>query len=231
MSGVRKYSAELFGTFVLVFVGCGAAMFFGTSPDLGHVHIALAFGLAVMAMAYAVGGISGCHLNPAVSLSMLLDKRMNVSDFIGYIIAQVVGGFAGVGALAFFVSQGVHDQTGGYAANGVGAIALTADFTVSGALVTEVILTAIFVFVILSITSSEQMSRIAGLIIGLTLTVIHIVGIPLTGVSVNPARSIAPAVFAGGDALSQLWIFILGPLIGAIVAFALFRFICSKKAA
>ncbi|MCL2372979.1 MAG: aquaporin [Defluviitaleaceae bacterium] len=227
MSGVRKYSAELFGTFVLVLVGCGAAMFYGFAPDYGHLHIALAFGLAVMAMAYAVGGVSGCHLNPAVSLSMLLDKRMNVSDFIAYIVAQVAGAIAAVAVLSFFVSQGVHDRTGGFAANGVGAIC---DFTVAGALAIEIILTAIFVFVILSITANEKMSRIAGLIIGLTLTAMILIGLPLTGVSVNPARSIGPAVFAGGTAMSELWIFIVGPLVGAVIAFVLFRVICGKKA-
>ena len=227
MSPSKKYSAELFGTFVLVLIGCGTVMFYGYAPDNGHLHVALAFGLAVMAMAYAVGGVSGCHLNPAVSLSMLLDKRLSVKDFIGYVIAQLAGAFVAVGVLAFFYSQGVHDRTGNFASNGVGAIC---DFTVAGALATEILLTAVFVFVILSITSNENMSRIAGLIIGLTLTAIILVGLPLTGLSVNPARSIAPAVFAGGDALRELWIFIVGPMLGAALAFVLFRVICCKKA-
>lgn len=220
---MKKYLAEFIGTFVLVFFGCGTAVVLGGftggmgSGFLGVVAIALAFGLAIVAAAYAIGDISGCHVNPAVSLSMLITGRMNLNDFIGYVIAQVLGALAGSGVLYFITSasQGLR----GFGANGYGELS-GVGLNMIGALAVEVILTFVFIMTILRVTDNEKTSHMAGLIIGLTLTFVHIIGIPLTGTSVNPARSLAPAIFTGGAALSQVWLFILAPLVGgAIVAF------------
>ncbi|MCL2527860.1 MAG: MIP family channel protein [Defluviitaleaceae bacterium] len=209
----KKYLAEVIGTFVLVFMGCGSAMLLGVGADGGHLAVAFAFGLSIVAMAYVIGGISGCHINPAVSLSMLMDKRLSAKEFIGYVIAQVVGAII-AGALLFMLAEsfGVVDATGGLGSNGVGSLG------VGGAFIIEIILTFIFVFTILGVTANKEMAGVAGLVIGLTLVFVHIVGIPLTGTSVNPARSLGPAIFAGGAALSDVWVFIVAPLIGAALA-------------
>ena len=224
MSNMKKYLAEVLGTFVLVFMGCGSAMLLLGNPDAGHLAVAFAFGLSIVAMAYVIGGVSGCHINPAVSLSMLLDKRMSSADFAGYVIAQVVGAVIAAALLQLLVSGfDVVDATGALGSNGVAGAG-----GVVGALVVEVVLTFIFVLTILGVTSNEKMASVAGIVIGLTLTFVHIVGIQLTGTSVNPARSIGPAIFAGGDALSHVWVFILAPLIGAALAVLVYRGLKSK---
>ena len=221
---MKKYIAEFIGTFTLVFFGCGTAVVCGGFTGgtgvgfLGVVGIALAFGLAIVAAAYAIGPVSGCHVNPAVSLSMLLTKKLGAMDFVGYVIAQVAGAFAGSALLKLIVSS-TELLT---AANGLGQNGFAAQsglgLTLAGALIVEVVLTFVFVLTILGVTSSEKTSNIAGIVIGLTLTFVHIIGIPLTGTSVNPARSLAPAVFVGGEALSQVWVFIAAPLAGACLA-------------
>ena len=229
-SSSKKYLAEFIGTLVLVFMGCGAAVLLGAGSPGGHLAVALAFGLSIVAMAYVIGNVSGCHVNPAVSLAMLISKKISVKDFIGYVIAQILGAIAGAAILYGFVHHGVLDQTGiafgglGLGSNGIGTIG------VWGALVAECILTFIFVFVILGVTSDESKSGVAGIVIGLTLAFVHIVGIPLTGTSVNPARSIGPAIFAGGDAAKYLWIFILAPLVGAAIAACVWMIFKKKKA-
>ena len=230
---LKKMIAECIGTFVLVFVACGVAM--ATGGTL--VGTALAFGLVIVAMAYSIGRISGCHINPAVSLALFIRKKMSFEEFCGYVIAQVVGGF--LGALAIF---GIFKMAGvqlvGDACNyivGWNGTDITAG-GVFGALIAEVILTFIFVYVILNATDEEAgNSKIAGLIIGLTLTLVHLVGICLTGTSVNPARSIATAFGAliyNGDAsaLAQVWIFIVAPLAGGALAALVFGLLHKKEA-
>ena len=210
---MKKYLAELIGTFTLVFMGCGSALLLGCDASGGHLAVALAFGLAIIATAYVIGDISGCHVNPAVSLAMLISKKLSVSDFVGYVAAQVVGAFAGAGALKLLTSFGVADLTGALGSNAVGGAG-----GIAGALIVEVILTFIFIFAILGVTSSKDKGSVAGIVIGLTLVFVHIVGIPLTGTSVNPARSLAPAVLAGGTALRDVWVFIVAPLVGGALA-------------
>ncbi|MCL2767704.1 MAG: aquaporin [Synergistaceae bacterium] len=222
MNNSQKYTAEFIGTFVLTFMGCGSAMFLGCEPTGGHLAVALAFGLSIVAMAYVIGGVSGCHINPAVSLAMLLDKRLSLSGFVGYIISQVLGAIAAAALLKVFISFGINDLTGGLGSNGVGAGGLTVAFAV------EIILTFIFVFTILGVTADDKMASVAGIVIGLTLTFVHIVGIPLTGTSVNPARSIGPALFAGGAALTNLWVFILAPMVGSALAAIVYQNIKGK---
>jgi len=222
---MKKYIAELIGTFTLVFMGCGSAMMLGVATDGGHLAVALAFGLSIVAMAYVIGGVSGCHINPAVSLSMYLDKRLSGTDFVGYVIAQIIGAIIAAALLSSLAGSLImSDLTGGLGANGIANAG-----TATGALIIEVILTFIFILTILGVTANEKMSSVAGLVIGLTLTFVHIIGIPLTGTSVNPARSIGPALFAGGDALASVWVFVLGPLIGAILAFVFYRGVVKGK--
>ena len=222
---LKKYIAEVIGTCVLVFMGCGSAMVLFVAPDGGHLAVALAFGLSIVAMAYVIGNVSGCHINPAVSLGALLDKRISVTDFCGYVVSQVIGAIAGAALLFMLVNAfGVADLTGGLGSNGVA----NAGGPV-GALVVEIILTFIFVLVILGVTADSSKGSVAGIVIGLTLTFVHIVGIPLTGTSVNPARSIGPAIFAQGEALSNLWVFIVGPLVGAALAALVYQIFKAKK--
>lgn len=216
----KKYLAECIGTFILTFMGCGSAIFLGAASPGGHLAVALAFGLSIVAAAYVIGGTSGCHVNPAVSFAMLLDKRLSGKDFVGYVIGQVAGAIIAAAALKMLLGFGLHDMTGGLGTNGVANAG-----GVAGALMVEVILTAIFIFTILGVTADASKGSVAGIVIGLTLTFVHIVGIPLTGTSVNPARSIGPALFAGGQALTDLWVFIAAPLIGAAVAVALYHLI------
>ena len=230
---LKKMIAEGIGTFVLVFVACGVAM--ATGGTL--VGTALAFGLVIVAMAYSIGRISGCHINPAVSLALFIRKKMSFEEFCGYVIAQVVGGF--LGALAIFgIFKMAGVQLPGDACNyivGWNGTDITAG-GVFGALIAEVILTFIFVYVILNATDEEAgNSKIAGLIIGLTLTLVHLVGICLTGTSVNPARSIATAfgalIFNGdASALAQVWIFIVAPLAGGALAALVFGLLHKKEA-
>ena len=224
MGSIKKYCAELIGTMVLVFMGCGSAIVLGAATGGGHLAVALAFGFSIVAMAYVIGGVSGCHINPAVSLAMLINKKLSVVDFVGYVISQVIGAIIGACFLYMLVSSfGVYDATGGLGTNGVG------DIGFGGAIFVEVILTFIFIFTILGVTSDESKGNVAGIVIGLTLTFVHIVGIPLTGTSVNPARSIGPAIFAGGSALTDLWVFIVGPLAGAVLAVVIYKLLKTQK--
>ena len=220
----QKYLAELIGTAILVFMGCGSAVVLGCDPSGGHLAVALAFGLAIVATAYVIGGISGCHINPAVSLAMLMQKKLCTRDFCGYIISQIIGALLGAGLLKAVVACGVIDQTGALGANGV------ANVGVGGAILVEIVLTFIFVLTILGVTSDDKKGNVAGLVIGLTLVFVHIVGIPLTGTSVNPARSIGPAIFAGGAALADIWVFIIAPLAGAALATIVFRTLKGQEA-
>ena len=226
MNQFKKYFAELIGTFVLVFMGCGSAMYLGCGPDGGHLAVAFAFGLSIVAMAYSIGNVSGCHINPAVSLAMLIRGKLSLSDFLGYVAAQIVGAVGAAGLLVLLRSFGIPDLTGGLGTNGVANAG-----GVIGALLVEIVLTCIFIFVILGVTSDESKGSVAGIVIGLTLTFVHIVGIPLTGTSVNPARSIGPAIFNGGSSLSDVWVFIVGPFVGSILAAALFSLISAATAA
>ncbi|MCQ2375664.1 MAG: MIP family channel protein [Salinivirgaceae bacterium] len=209
---MKKYFAEMIGTMVLVLMGCGTAVSLNCGVDTASVvGTSCAFGLAVVAMAYTIGGISGCHINPAITLGVWMSKRMSGKDAICYMVAQVIGAFIGSALLWVLVQQVGADgtQTGANScANGAFA-----------AMIVEVILTFVFVLVVLGTTDSEKgAGNLAGLAIGLSLILIHLVGIHYTGTSVNPARSIAPAVFQGGAALSQLWAFVVGPFIGAALA-------------
>ncbi len=229
---MKKYLAELFGTFVLVFFGCGTAVVTGGFTGgtgtgfLGVTAIALAFGLAIVAAAYAIGHVSGCHVNPAVSLAALITGRLGLKDFIGYVIAQIIGALAGSAFLAFVVSGS--ETLSGFGANGFGASS-GVGLSMAGAIAVEIVLTFVFVMTILGVTSSKATSSLAGIVIGFTLTFVHIIGIPLTGTSVNPARSLAPAIFAGGEALSQVWVFILAPLAGAVLAAFAFKYLFPAK--
>ena len=226
MTGLKKFTAEFIGTFVLVFVGCGSAVFLGVAADGGHLAVALAFGLSIVAMAYVIGNVSGCHINPAVSLAMLLNKKLDIVDFFGYVISQIIGAIAAAWLLQLLLSQvELYDQTGGLGSNGI------ANTGVLGGLIVEIVLTFIFILVILGVTSDEGKGSVDGLVIGLTLAFVHIIGIPLTGTSVNPARSIGPAIFAGGDALANVWVFIAGPLLGAMLAVGVFCLIKNKSKA
>ena len=219
---MKKYLAECIGTATLVILGCGTAMLVGcdAASGSGYLLTALAFGLTIVAMAYSVGNISGCHINPAVSLGVLLTGGMSGKDFIGYVVSQCVGALAGSGVLALIFNLGnVKDMTGGFGANGLAGVNGSA---VAG-LVVEIVLTFIFVLAILGVTSKKaNHGSFGGLVIGLTLVVVHILGIGLTGTSVNPARSFGPALVAAisGNAapLAALWVFIVGPLVGAALA-------------
>ena len=211
---MKKYISELLGTFVLVLVGCGVAVATGANV----VATALAFGLAIVAMAYTIGSISGCHVNPAVSLVMYLNDRLSLKDFVGYVIAQVLGAIAASALLGYFFESFKVLGANGF---GNGELATTALM----AIVIEVILTFIFALVILVVTSKKEHATISGLVIGLTLTLVHLLGIPFTGTSVNPARSLAPAIFQGGDALAQVWVFILAPLLGAVCASIFYKLV------
>lgn len=229
---MKKYLAEFFGTFVLVFFGCGTAVVTGGFTGgtgtgfLGVAAIALAFGLAIVAAAYAIGHVSGCHVNPAVSLAVLITGQIGLKDFIGYVVAQILGALAGSGLIAFVVSSSSMEP--GYGANGFGASS-GVGLNMAGAIAVEIVLTFVFVMTILGVTSSKATSSLAGIVIGFTLTFVHIIGIPLTGTSVNPARSLAPAIFAGGEALSQAWVFILAPLAGAALAAFAFKYLFPAK--
>ncbi len=228
---MKKYAAEFIGTMVLTLFGCGsAALSGGIEGVLGVFGIAMAFGLSIVAMAYAIGDVSGCHINPAVSFGVFLNKGMSAKDFAGYVAAQVLGGLAGAGILAGIIrctTPGAAAQVG-LGTNGYGEASYVG-LTMAGALVVEIILTFVFVLTILGVTAKAKTSTVAGLVIGLTLTFVHILGIPLTGTSVNPARSIGPAVFAGGTALAQVWVFIAGPLVGAALAAWVYRMVCRTE--
>ncbi|MBO6051443.1 MAG: aquaporin [Bacteroidales bacterium] len=212
---MKKYFAEMVGTFVLTFLGCGTAMFLGCTTPAGVVGTAVAFGLAVVAMAYTIGGISGCHINPAITLGVALSGRMSWKDACGYWCGQVIGGIiAGAMLMLFANVVAAPDLTGGLGTNGVANAG-----GACGAFLVECVATFIFVLVVLGTTDEKVgAGNLAGLAIGLSLILIHLVCINLTGTSVNPARSIGPAIFAGGQALADLWVFIVAPLIGGALA-------------
>src|SRR5215468_589104 len=219
---MRKLAAEVIGTFVLVFGGCGAAVFSAAFPSvgIGLLGVALAFGLTVLGCAYALGPVSGCHLNPAVTIGLATAKRFEWRDVPSYIAAQVIGGLIAAGVLVFLLKgqpQGYDASVGGLAANGFGDHSPGKYGMVQG-FVAEVVLTFIFLTVIIGATSKKAAAGFAGIPIGLTLTLIHLIGIPITNVSVNPARSTGPAIFVGGWAIEQLWLFWVAPILGAVLA-------------
>jgi len=215
---MNKMIAEFIGALTLVLFGCGAAVLGG--EQVGQLGIALAFGFAIVAMAYGVGPISGCHVNPAVSLAAFVAGRMSVREMLLYWVAQFAGALAGAAILMVLAKNGVESGLG---RNGWGPGYL-GEYSMQAALIFEVLMTALFVIVILGATGAGSAPGFAGLSIGITLAVIHIVGIQVTGVSVNPARSFGPAVLVGGEALAQLWLFIIAPAIGAVLGGLLFRF-------
>ena len=224
---MKKYLCEFIGTAVLVLFGCGSAAIAGTA--LGTLGIALAFGLSIVAMAYVIGSVSGCHINPAVSLAMLINKKMSVKDFICYVVAQILGAIFGTALLYLIIKWcGMEVANVGLGANGFGE-ASSVGLNMIGAIVVEIILTFVFIYTILGVTSSEKFSSVSGIVIGLTLAFVHIMGIPLTGTSVNPARSLAPALFLGGTALSQVWVFIVAPLAGSAIAAIAYKFLNEEK--
>ena len=214
---MRKYISEFIGTMVLVLFGCGVAVVSGGNL----VATALAFGLAIVACAYAIGGISGSHVNPAVSLAMLIRGDIDIVDFCFYVISQVLGALAGAGIL-YLILSGTDLGTAALGTNGFGELSST-NISIFGALAVEIVLTFVFIYTILGVTSDKKYANVSGLVIGLTLTFVHLLGINLTGTSVNPARSLGPAIIAGGDAFSQVWLFIIAPLIGACLAAVVFR--------
>lgn len=225
VSLTQKCLAEFFGTFVLVFMGCGSAVLAGS--HVGFLGISFAFGLSVLAMAYAIGHISGCHINPAITISMWSTGKISAKETAGYIIAQILGAIVGA-AVLYYIAGGKADYS--LAANGLGQNGVENGspdhYSLVSGLVAEIVLTAIFLLVIHGSTSKNNSNgSLAGVAIGLSLTLIHIVGIPVTGVSVNPARSIGPALFVGGDALSHLWVFIVGPIVGGLIGGGMWKLI------
>jgi aquaporin Z len=231
MSMPKRMGAEFFGTFWLVLGGCGSAVLAAAFPGLGigFVGVALAFGLTVLTMAYAVGHISGCHLNPAVSLGLWVGGRFPAKDLVPYIVAQVAGAAAGAGIL-YLIATGApsFDVTGGFATNGFG-VHSPGGYTMTAAILCEVVMTAMFLMVILGATDKRAPKGFAPIAIGLALTLIHLISIPVTNTSVNPARSTGVAIFQGGWALQQLWLFWAAPLVGAIVGGIAYRMIGGAK--
>jgi len=227
---MKKYLAELIGTLALVLVGCGSAVIAG--KFIGFYGIAFAFGLTVLAMVYAIGNISGCHINPAITVAMLVAGKIKGKDAIFYIIAQCIGGIIGAGIL-WAIASGNSDFSlvkTGLGQNGFGAHS-PAGYSLASCFIAEVVLTALFLFVIFGSTQEKAPKGFAGLSIGFALVLIHLVGIPITGTSVNPARSLGPAVFVGGDALSQLWLFIVAPLIGGVIAAVIWKYVFEERVA
>ena len=223
---MKKLVAEFIGTAWLVLGGCGSAVFAAAFPDLGigFVGVAIAFGLTVVTMAYAIGHISGCHLNPAVSIGLWAGGRFDKKDLLPYIAAQVLGGIAGAGIIYLILTGKEGFDIGGFAANGYGAHS-PGGYSMQSALITEVVMTFMFLIIILGATHSKAPKYLAGLAIGLGLTLIHLISIPITNTSVNPARSTSQAIFVGDWALSQLWLFWLAPIVGAILAGLVYKFI------
>ncbi len=225
---MNEIVAEFIGTLWLVLGGCGSAVLAAGFPELGigFVGVALAFGLTVVTMAYAIGHISGCHLNPAVSIGLWMGGRFDAKDLVPYIIAQVMGGIAGAGILYLIVTnQAGFEGVSGFAANGFGEHS-PGGFNMTAALITEIVMTFIFLFVILGSTHSKAPKYLAGLAIGLCLTLIHLISIPVTNTSVNPARSTSQALFAeGGWAMGQLWLFWVAPIVGAILAGLAYKYL------
>jgi aquaporin Z len=227
----KKLGAEFFGTFWLVLGGCGSAVLAATFPDvgIGLLGVSLAFGLTVMTMAFAVGHISGCHLNPAVSIGLWAGGRFSSKELLPYIAAQVLGGiFAGAVLYAIASGKAGFDLSAGFASNGYGAHS-PGGYSFGAALVTEVVMTAMFLLVILGATDRRAPQGFAPIAIGLCLTLIHLISIPVTNTSVNPARSTGVAVFAGDWAISQLWLFWVAPIVGGLLGAAIYRFIGSEE--
>lgn len=220
---MKRYAAELIGTMSLVLIGCGSAVIAG--QFIGFAGIAFAFGLTVLAMVYAIGGISGCHINPAVTAAMLVAGKVKGKDAVFYILAQCAGGIIGAGILWAIASgmTGFSLAGSGLGQNGFGAHS-PSGYSLTACFIAEVVLTALFLFVIFGSTHDRAPKGFAGISIGFTLVLIHLVGIPITGTSVNPARSLGPAVFVGGDALAQLWLFIVAPIIGGIIAALIWKY-------
>ena len=219
----KKYVAEFFGTMVLVLLGCGSVVLAGSA--IGFVGVSFAFGLAVVAMAYTIGGISGCHINPAISLAMLASGKLGVKDTFGYIISQCIGAVTGAGVLSVIaLGKPGYSLASGLGQNGYDS-ASPANFSMTAAFIAEVVLTLVFVLVVLGSTSHKAPKGFAGLSIGLSLVLVHLVGIPITGTSVNPARSLGPALIVGGTALNQLWLFWFAPIMGGLLAAAFWRLI------
>ncbi len=227
---MKKLLAEFIGTLWLVLGGCGSAVLAAGYPELGigFTGVALAFGLTVLTMAYAIGHISGCHLNPAVSVGLWIGGRFDKKDLIPYIIAQVLGGLAGAGILYMIASGKAGFELGGFAANGYGEHSPD-QYGLSAALVTEIVMTFMFLIVILGATHSKAPKGFGGLAIGLALTLIHLISIPVTNTSVNPARSTSQAIFVGGWALQQLWLFWVAPIIGAAIAGAVYKYMSPEE--
>lgn len=235
MKSWKKYLAEAFGTMVLVVFACGVAVACrcnGNIPNSGYLMTAAAFGLVIVAMAYSIGNISGCHINPAVSFAMLLSKKLSGKDFIGYVIAQFLGAIAGAAILGVFF--GFDSSINGFGCNALissGSIGLS----IGKSIAAEIILTGVFVFTILGVTSKEEFGRVSGLVIGGSLTLVHLLGIALTGTSVNPARSFGPALLASlcgnPEPLNVVWVFIVAPMIGGALAALLWALLAPKKKA
>ncbi|MBR3112328.1 MAG: MIP family channel protein [Methanobrevibacter sp.] len=225
---MKRYVSELIGTMVLVLFGCGSAAIAGQM--LGIVGIALAFGLSIVAMAYVIGDISGCHINPAVSIGMWIDGRLETKDLLAYIVFQCIGAIIGIALLAVIINSA--PSFGGYMATGLGQNGFGSASSVGlgavGAIVVEIILTFVFVFTVLGVTKKAENATVAGIVMGLTYAFVHIMGIPLTGTSANPARSLAPALFLGGQALQQVWVFILAPVVGAVIAGLVYKGLTSE---
>ncbi len=226
---MKKLIAEFIGTFWLVLGGCGSAVLACNFPDagIGFVGVALAFGLTVLTIAYSLGHISGAHLNPAVSIGLWVGGRFDAKELIPYIVAQIFGGIAAA-AVLYVIATGNGSDIGGFASNGYGELS-PGKYSMNAAFLTEVVMTFIFLIVILGATDDRAPKGFAGLAIGLALTLIHLISIPVTNTSVNPARSISQAVFVGGEALSQLWLFIVAPIIGALIAGIVYKSIFSKE--
>lgn len=226
---MKKLVAEFIGTLWLVLGGCGSAVLAAAFPELGigFVGVSFAFGLTVLTMAYAIGHISGCHLNPAVSIGLWMGGRFDKKDLIPYIVAQVLGAIAGAGILYVIASGKAGFVTGGFAANGYGAHS-PGGYGLTAALVTEIVMTFMFLIIILGATHKNASQGFSGLAIGLGLTLIHLISIPVTNTSVNPARSTSQAIFAGDWALGQLWLFWVAPIVGAALAGIVYKFISSE---
>jgi aquaporin Z len=231
---MRKYAAEFIGTFWLVLGGCGSAVLAAAFPDaanslgIGLLGVSLAFGLTVMTMAFAIGHISGCHLNPAVSVGLCVGGRFPSKDLPGYIFSQVLGGLAGAAILYVIATGKPGFELGGFASNGYGDHS-PGKYTMVAALVTEIVMTAAFLLIILGSTDKRAPKGLAPVAIGLGLTLIHLISIPVTNTSVNPARSTAVAVFAGGGAISQLWLFWIAPIVGAVIGAVIYNFIGEEE--
>jgi aquaporin Z len=225
---MKKYLAEMIGTMVLVLIGCGSAVIAG--GQIGFLGISFAFGFAVLAMVYAIGGISGCHINPAITVCALIVGKINAKDAGMYVIFQIIGAILGAGVLFYIASglTGYSIETNGLGQNGFGDHS-PMKYSLAAGFAAEVVLTFIFLIVILGSISEKAPAGFAGISIGISLVIIHLVGIPITGTSVNPARSIGPALFAGGAAISQLWVFIVAPLIGAVIAGLVWKYVLEEK--